>query len=179
MRTHFKKMREVGNAVLGMKVNKAITYMELVLKKEDSIAFVRFTGGAGRHAMGKQRKVSGSHVGWPVKSVEMMKSLLENCRANAEAKGLDTDLLVIKHCQVNQAPKHRRRTYRAHGRIAPYMASPCHVELWALEEQVAVPKARTRAAVNASRITVAKARTNKRIKLGGGLVEDQAAAIEA
>ena len=30
---------------------------------------------------------------------------------------------------MNQAPKQRRRTYRAHGRINPYMASPCHIEL--------------------------------------------------
>jgi ribosomal protein L22 len=32
-------------------------------------------------------------------------------------KGLDADHLVIDHFQVNQAPKTRRRTYRAHGRI--------------------------------------------------------------
>lgn len=32
-------------------------------------------------------------------------------------KGLDADHLVIDHVQVNQAPKTRRRTYRAHGRI--------------------------------------------------------------
>jgi len=27
----------------------------------------------------------------------------------------------------------RRRTYRAHGRINPYMSSPCHIELWLTE----------------------------------------------
>jgi large subunit ribosomal protein L17e len=32
-------------------------------------------------------------------------------------KSLDLDALVITHIQVNQAPKQRRRTYRAHGRI--------------------------------------------------------------
>ena len=31
--------------------------------------------------------------------------------------------------QVNQAQKQRRRTYRAHGRINPYMCSPSHIEL--------------------------------------------------
>lgn len=30
---------------------------------------------------------------------------------------------------MNQAPKLRRRTYRAHGRINPYMSSPSHIEL--------------------------------------------------
>lgn len=33
------------------------------------------------------------------------------------SKGLDVDHLVVDHLQVNQAPKTRRRTYRAHGRI--------------------------------------------------------------
>ena len=32
-------------------------------------------------------------------------------------QGLDVDSLVIDHIQVNAAPKMRRRTYRAHGRI--------------------------------------------------------------
>ena len=32
-------------------------------------------------------------------------------------QGLDVDSLVVEHIQVNAAPKMRRRTYRAHGRI--------------------------------------------------------------
>lgn len=52
---------------------------------------------------------------------------------------MDTSNLIIKHIQVNHAPKQRRRTYRAHGRINAYMASPCHVEIIVVEndEQVA------------------------------------------
>ena len=30
---------------------------------------------------------------------------------------------------MNRAQKGRRRTYRAHGRINPYMSSPSHIEL--------------------------------------------------
>ena len=41
--------------------------------------------------------------------------------------------------QVNQAQKQRRRTYRAHGRINPYMCSPSHIELILKEKEVAVP----------------------------------------
>merc|ERR1712080_597315 len=52
-----------------------------------------------------------------------------NAEANADAKGLDTGALVVKHIQVNQAPKQRRRKYRAHGRINPYMSCPCHIAL--------------------------------------------------
>jgi len=34
----------------------------------------------------------------------------------------------------------RRRTYRAHGRINPYMANPCHVEVILTEKEDPVPK---------------------------------------
>ncbi|KAL2553108.1 60S ribosomal protein L17-2 [Forsythia ovata] len=54
---------------------------------------------------------------------------------NAEVKDLDVDALYISHIQVNQARKQRRRTYRAHGRINPYMSSPCHIELILSEKE--------------------------------------------
>ena len=55
-----------------------------------------------------------------------------------QVKGLDVDNLAITHIQVNRAMRQRRRTYRAHGRINPYMSSPCHVELIAAEKEAAV-----------------------------------------
>lgn len=64
---------------------------------------------------GKQFGVSKAR--WPVKSAEFLLSLLKNAEANADTKGLDTSNLIIQHIQVNQAPKQRRRTYRAHGRV--------------------------------------------------------------
>jgi large subunit ribosomal protein L17e len=48
------------------------------------------------------------------------------------------DSLFISHIQVNKAMAQRRRTYRAHGRINPYMSSPCHVELILSEKEQAV-----------------------------------------
>lgn len=38
---------------------------------------------------------------------------------------------------MNRAACLRRRTYRAHGRINPYMSSPCHIELWLAEGESA------------------------------------------
>jgi ribosomal protein uL22 len=64
---------------------------------------------------GKQFGVSRAR--WPVKSAEFLLGLLKNAEANADTKGLDTGNLIVKHIQVNQAPKQRRRTYRAHGRV--------------------------------------------------------------
>ena len=34
----------------------------------------------------------------------------------------------------------RRRTYRAHGRITPYMSSPCHIEICLVEKEQAFSK---------------------------------------
>ena len=69
---------------------------------------------------------------WPVKSAEILIGLLKNAEANADTKGLDTSNLIVKHIQVNQAPKQRRRTYRAHGRINPYSTSDSilTLQLW-------------------------------------------------
>jgi large subunit ribosomal protein L17e len=64
---------------------------------------------------GKQFGVSRAR--WPVKSADFLLDLLKNAEANADSKGLDTASLIVKHIQVNQAPKQRRRTYRAHGRV--------------------------------------------------------------
>ena len=55
---------------------------------------------------------------WPVKSATFLLDLLKNAEANAEVKGLDSASLTVSHIQVNQAPKQRRRTYRAHGRVS-------------------------------------------------------------
>ncbi|KAL4674349.1 hypothetical protein H8959_018283 [Pygathrix nigripes] len=60
--------------------------------------------------------------------------------SNSELKGLDVDSLVIEHIQVNKAPKIHRRTYRARGRINPYMSSPCHIEMVLTEKEQTVPK---------------------------------------
>ncbi|PIO11264.1 hypothetical protein AB205_0072160, partial [Aquarana catesbeiana] len=64
---------------------------------------------------------------WPKKSAEFLLHMLKNAESNAELK-------------VNKAPKMRRRTYRAHGRINPYMSSPCHIEMILTEKEQIVPK---------------------------------------
>lgn len=61
-----------------------------------------------------------------------------------QVKGLDVDNLYISHIQVNRAMRQRRRTYRAHGRINPYMSSPCHVELIVTEKESAVKAEKVR-----------------------------------
>ena len=129
LRAHFKHCREVCHNIKGMKLPKAKAYLEDVLQFKQAVAFTKFTGGCGRHAQGKLRNAAGSKCRWPQKATKIVLDLLKNAEANAEMKGLDVDELIVKHSQANRAPYQRRRTYRAHGRINPYMASPAHIEL--------------------------------------------------
>ncbi|KAJ3111828.1 60S ribosomal protein L17 [Phlyctochytrium bullatum] len=139
LRVHFKNTRETAQAIKGMKLNKAISYLNDVKVQKQAIPFRRFNGGVGRTA---QAKVFGVTQGrWPVKSAEVILGLLKNAESNAKVKSLNTEELVVKHIQVNQAPPQRRRTYRAHGRINPYMSHPCHVELILAEAEKTVEKA--------------------------------------
>ncbi|RUS18978.1 hypothetical protein BC937DRAFT_88110 [Endogone sp. FLAS-F59071] len=134
----FKNTREVAAAITGLKLSKALTYLSDVKEHKQVIPFRRFKGGVGRTAQAKPFKVTQAR--WPVKSVEFVEDLLKNAESNAEVKGLNVEELYITHIVVNQAPKQRRRTYRAHGRINPYMSSPCHIEVILSESDTAVKR---------------------------------------
>lgn len=123
-----------------MSLRRAQRYLKNVIGKKEIVPFRRFNGAVGRKAQCKAFKcVQGR---WPKKSAEFLLQLLRNAESNADYKGLDVDRLVIEHIQVNAAPLMRRRTYRAHGRINPYMSSPCHIEvILAEKEQVVSSKA--------------------------------------
>jgi large subunit ribosomal protein L17e len=127
LRTHFKNMREVAAALTGLKLTKAYAYLSDVKDHKQVIPFRRFSGGVGRASQAKQFKATQGR--WPEKSVQFILRLLKNAESNADAKRLELEELTIKSIVVQQAPKTRRRTYRAHGRINPYQGHPCHVEI--------------------------------------------------
>jgi len=138
LRVHFKNTRETGAAIKGMPLKKAQRFLEDVVAKKQTVPFTRFAGGVGRNAQAKQWGVPQGR--WPEKSAKFLLNLLANAESNAELKGLDVDALTISHVQVNEAPKGRRRTYRAHGRINPYMSCPCHIEIICTEQEAPVKK---------------------------------------
>merc|ERR1711994_651951 len=115
------------NGYKGMSLKRAQRYLEDVIAHKDAIPFRVFTGGIGHYAQAKRHKVVCCR--WPEKSCRYILDLLQNAESNAEIQGIEVDQLYVYHIQVNRAPKLRRRTYRAHGRINPYMSSPCHIEL--------------------------------------------------
>ena len=169
LRTHFKNARETAAMLKNRDLKGAQKYLQDVIDKKQCVAFKRFTGGRGRHAQAKQINAPGSQVGWPIKSAKYLLDLLVNAEANAEFKGLDIDNCFIHHIQVNQAIKQRRRTYRAHGRIGPYQAHPCHIELIVAERGSIVKKAKETREV--TKITRKQAALKRQygVKVGGGL----------
>ncbi|KAL9248523.1 Large ribosomal subunit protein uL22y-like protein [Drosera capensis] len=139
LRVHFKNTRETAFALRKMQLGKAKRYLEDVLAHKQAIPFRRFCGGVGRTAQAKSRHSNGQGR-WPVKSVKFILDLLKNAESNAEASIHNIRPRPLLISQVNQAQKQRRRTYRAHGRINPYMSHPCHIELILSEKEEAVKK---------------------------------------
>ncbi|KAL0909662.1 hypothetical protein M5K25_020550 [Dendrobium thyrsiflorum] len=139
LRVHFKNTRETAHALRKLPLYKAKRYLEDVIAHKQAIPFRRYCGGVGRTAQAKARHSNGQGR-WPVKSARFILDLLKNAESNADVKGLDVDSLYIFHIQVNQAQKQRRRTYRAHGRINPFMSSPCHIELILSEKEEPVKR---------------------------------------
>merc|ERR1712232_1146370 len=117
--------------------------------------------------MAKQINAPGSIGRWPVKATKVVRDLLSNAAANAEAKDLDVENLVVSHAQCNRAPPGRRRTYRAHGRIGKYASQPAHIELILSEKSEGVEKAEEDEG-RGKKITRKAAAKKRFVKVGGG-----------
>merc|ERR1739847_225655 len=146
LRVHFKNTRETAHAVRGMMLKKAQNYLQHVVEHTEAIPFRRYCGGVGRTSQAKNAGSTNGQARWPKKSAEFVLNLLSNAEANAELKSLEVDKLFVSHIQVNRAVQNRRRTYRAHGRINPYMSSPCHVEIILSQRETTVKAAKGRKA---------------------------------
>jgi len=166
LRVHFKNTYETGRAIRGMTLKKAQKYLNAVMEHKRCIPFRRFNGGVGRTAQAKEFKSTQGR--WPVKSCKVILDLLKNAESNAESKNLDDpENMVVSHICVQRAQKGRRRTYRAHGRINPFMSNPCHIEMHLTEKNTGVPKPQKddKKVIKLTKKQLAK----RRLRIGGGL----------
>jgi large subunit ribosomal protein L22 len=92
----FKKANEVCHVIRGMKVDKAVAYLERVIKKEDYVPFRRYLKKIGHKKGGKPGK-------YPVKVAKKIIELLKSAKANAGHKGLNDERLKIEHAAANKA----------------------------------------------------------------------------
>jgi len=141
IRVHFKNTVEAATAIRGMKLRRAQKFLRNVILHREAVPFRHFTGGVGRTSQLHHVKYT-SQGRWPKKSALHLLRLLKNAENSAEMKGLDAELLRITHIQVSPAPKQRRRTYRAHGRINPFMSNPCHIQIILTEKDKEIPAAK-------------------------------------
>jgi len=144
-------------------------YLQDVIEMKQCVTFNRFHGGVGGTGQARQNKAAGNNGRWPVKATQVVLDMLKNAESNAGTKGLATDNLKITHIQCNRAPGGRRRTYRAHGRIGPYMSHPAHIEMILTENGEKVAKA-----VEPEGKKTRKAVAKKRFVMIGGGVDDDA-----
>jgi large subunit ribosomal protein L17e len=119
-----------------MSLVKAKQYMKDVLAHRRCIAYKKHFRGMGRTGQATEFKRTMGR--WPEKSVRVVLGLLNNLEANAASKNLKN--VTVDHVQVDRAAKGRRRTYRAHGRIGPYLSSQAHIQMWAGERAVDVKR---------------------------------------
>lgn len=195
LRVHYKNAVEVAGAIRHMPLERAKTYLNNVLQHKEAIPFMHFKSGRGRHAQvrvhavevggaapahrlfrlpfaqAKNLAVPGSLSGWPRNATKMVLSLVQNAEANAKAKGLATEDLVLQHTQVNMAPKGRRRTYRAHGRIGPYLNVPAHIEMILVKKPEQVAKSESKPSVPrlGKRVLAKRVKPSDQVVVGGGM----------
>jgi large subunit ribosomal protein L17e len=110
-----------------MLLTKAEQYLKDVLEHKRCIPYSRFDHSVGRCSAAIQFGLTKGR--YPEKSIRIVLNLLKNAKANAEAKKLAVEKLVIKRVLVDQATEGRRRTYRAHGSINAYCSSNCHIKI--------------------------------------------------
>ena len=156
IRTSYKNTFEVAASIRGKMLKDAYHYLRDVLHHKSIIPFRRYYGGVGRKAQANHLKACQGR--WPEKSVKHIIQLLKNVKQNVKAKGLELNKCQITHIQVNRAQCGRRRTYRAHGRITPYLNHPCHVEMFVTEKQEDVKKGEGEKQVKVSKRQAAKQR---------------------
>lgn len=116
---------EICNAIRGMDVSKAKSYLEDVIDMKQSVPFKRHNKKVG-HRKGQKGWPSGRY---PVKAAAEVLKVLVNAEANAEYKGMDTEKLVIEHISSHRGVVIRGAIPRAFGRVTPFNTPTTHIQI--------------------------------------------------
>ena len=122
-----KDAREICATIKGMKVDRAKTFLERVIKLEQSVPYRRHKKKqAHRHDLKEFKWYAGRY---PQKAAARIYEILTSVESNAEYKGLDIDLCRIIHAATHRARTVKRFIPRAHGRSSPKNRHLSHVEI--------------------------------------------------
>ncbi len=106
----WKDCNEVCYNIKNKNVNKALSFLEKVIKKEQPVKYRRYNKGISH-----QKTAIGRY---PIKAARAVKKVLENAKANAEHKGHDVEKLKITKASAYKSqtierikPRGRARTH--------------------------------------------------------------------
>jgi large subunit ribosomal protein L22 len=122
-----KHAREICAVIKGMKIEEAKTFLEKVIRMEQSVPFRRHKK---KQAHKKDLKKFKWYAGrYPRKAAARIYEVLSSVESNAEYKGLDIDLCRIIHAATHRGRIIKRYIQRAHGRSSAHFKHMSHIEL--------------------------------------------------
>jgi len=124
-----KESAEVCNMLRGKDVDKALDILDEVIAKERAVPY-------NKHNKRVAHQKGVGSGGYPQKVCKTMKKKIEECRSNAEDKGLDADNLKIKVLSAHKGSPIEGRRPRAMGRSTPHDTKTTNLEI-ILEEKEA------------------------------------------
>lgn len=122
-----KQAREICAVIKGMKVDQAKTYLEKVIRLEQSVPFRRYKKKVAHRSDLKQFKWYAGR--YPQKAAARIYEILTSVESNAEYKGLDIDLCRIIHAATHRGRIIKRYVPRARGRSTAKFKYLSHVEI--------------------------------------------------
>jgi large subunit ribosomal protein L22 len=123
-----KKTYEVLNAIRGLPLEKAETFLEEVVALKRAVPFRRYNQEtAHKKAIGPGR--------YPKKVASQVLQVLHNARENAEYEGLDADLLYVKVAASGRGRIRKASMPRAHGRATAWNEQTTNVEIVLVERK--------------------------------------------
>ncbi len=127
IRVSFKESYEVANAIRGKKLSSARKFLSEVVEAKTPVPYKKFNHGVPhRPGIGPGR--------YPRNTSQKFIKLLNEVEANAEARGLNSELLKISHIAVQNA-----RPIRGNFKGSPQYSPTVHVEIIVKEnEELAV-----------------------------------------
>ncbi len=89
-----KYSREIAAAIRGMKLDRAVEFLERVIDRKQPVVLRRHNKEVPHHY--------GKPARYPVKAAKAVLAVLENARANASYQGMDEEKLVIYRIEAHR-----------------------------------------------------------------------------
>jgi len=122
-----KHAREICAAIKGMRVDQAKTFLEKVIRLEQSVPFRHYKKKqAHRHDLKEFKWYAGRY---PRKAAARIYEILSAVESNGEFKGLDVEVCRIIHAAAHRGRIIKRYIQRAHGRSSAKFKNLSHVEI--------------------------------------------------